>query len=307
MSALIEIREKLQDTEAAVARAERSLAKNPDSISASLAVKSVLKRKKQLVEEFSEIANEKVLDVCSYRIFSESKDSIKIMSFANALHNFQAMFTTVVDAIKHGPKERSRPDADVVAQTAFDFGYCFSGSAGIVMTMPDDLLLIGESDFEKSIGAIFEMARAGSSEQIAKHAKRLGVASIRKLYRWTNDLLLAGAGADIQWKKGKEVRHQLFIQTPQLEELRDAISQTSEEDEQIVEMSGELVGLDVDTKRFHMKIEGADDIKGGVSPIIGTKQTLELPKHYTADVLVKRKIYYATEREDVAHFLLKLK
>jgi hypothetical protein len=307
MSALVEIREKLQDTEAAVARAERSLAKNPNSTSAAIAIKSVLKRKEQLVEEFSEIAKENVLDVCSYRIFSENQDTIKVVSFANALHNFQAMFTTVVDAIKNGPKERARPDAAMVAQTAFDFGYCFSGSAGIVMTMPDELVLLGESDFEKSITAIFEMARARTSDQIAAHAKRLGVASIRKLYRWTNDLLLAGAGADIKWKKGKENEYQLFIQTPQLEGLRDAISQTSEEIETIVEMSGELVGLDVDTKRFHMKVEGPDDIKGGVSPIIGTRKTLEVPKHYTAEVQVKRKIYYATDKEDVAYFLLNLR
>jgi len=66
-------------------------------------------------------------------------------------------------------------------------------------------------------------------------------------------------------------------------------------------------GLDVDTKKFHMKMEGGTDIKGDVAPLIGTKQTLELLKRYAADMLVKRKIYYATEKEDVSYFLLKLK
>jgi hypothetical protein len=307
MSALIEIREKLQDTEAAMARAERSLAQNPNSPTAALTIESIFKRKEQLVKEFSEIAKETALDVCSFRIFSENNDTIKIVSFANALYNFQTLFTTVVDAIKNGPKERAKPDAATIAQTAFDFGYCFSGSAGIVMTMPDELMLFGENDFETSIIAIFEMANASKSEQIAHFAKRLGIASIRKLYRWTHDQLQAGTGADIQWIKGSETKFKLFIQVPQLETLKTVIDETSDEKEDIVELAGQLVGLDVDTKKFHMKIEGGDDIKGDVAPIIGTKHTLELPKRYTADVLVKRKIYYATEKEDVSYFLLKLK
>lgn len=307
MSALIEIRQKLQDTEAAIARAERSLAKNPGSETAGLTIDSILKRKQQLIDEFSEIAKENVLDVCSYRIFSESGDSIKILSFSNALYNFQSLFTTVVDAIKNGPKERAKLDAAIVAQTSFDFGYCFSGSAGIVMTMPDELVLFGENDFEASISAIFDMANANRPEQIAHFAKRLGAASIRKLYRWTSDQLLAGTGADIQWKKGKETKFKLFIQVPQLEALKSIIDQTSDEKEEIVELAGQLVGLDVATRKFHMKIEGGDDIKGDVAPIIGTKHTLELPRRYVAEVLVKRTIYYATEKEDVSYFLLNLK
>ena len=306
MSALTEIREKIQDTEAAIARAEHSLAKNPDSPATSSMMESVLKRKDQLLEEFAEIAKIESLDVCSYRVFSENTESIKIISFANALFNFQSLFTTVVDAIKNGPKERANPDAVVIAQTSFDFGYCFSGSAGIVMTMPDELMLF-ENDFERSITAIFEMANAEKPEQIALFAKRLGIATIRKLYRWTNDHLQAGTGADIKWSKGNTSKYKLFIQVPQLENLRAVIDQTSDEKEEIVELSGELVGLDVDTRKFHMKIEGGADIKGNVSPIIGTKHTLELPKRYSADVQIKRKIYYATEKEDASYFLLKLK
>lgn len=307
MSALIDIRYKLQDTEAEIVRAERSLAKHPKSVTAVLTMESILKRKEQLVKEFEEIANENVLDVCSYRVFSEIEDSIKIVSFSNALYNFQTLFTTVVDAVKNGPKERAKPDAALVAQTAFDFGYCFSGSAGVVMTMPDELLLFGENDFDTAISSIFEMAQSKTPETIALFAKRFGVASIRKLYRWMNDHLQAGTGADIQWKKGQETKFKLFIQLPQLEVLKNIIDSSSDEKEDVLELSGELVGLDVDTKRFHMKVEGGDDIKGDVAPIIGTKKTLELPKHYTADVLVKRKIYYATEKEEVSYFLLKLK
>jgi len=111
--------------------------------------------------------------------------------------------------------------------------------------MPDELLLFGENDFETSINAIFDVAKANKPEQIALFVKRLGIASIRKLYRWTSDQLQAGTGADIEWKKGKEAKFKLYIQVSQLENLRTVIDQTSDEKEEILEPTGELVGLAV--------------------------------------------------------------
>lgn len=307
MNALFELQEKIQDTEAAIARAEESFAKNPGSQSAALTFRSILSRKRKLESEFDEIAKRNALDVCSYRMFSESDDQIKVQWFASALFDFQTLFSTVVDGIKNGPKERARIDPVTAAQTAFDFGYCFSGSAGIVMTMPGELVLLGETDFQKSIATIFEMAEAHTSEQIASFAKRIGIASVRKFYRWTGSHVNGGAGADIQWRKNGNVMLKLFAQVPRLQELRQVIEHSSEQTEDVIELTGELVGLDVDTKKFHMKLPEAGDIKGEVSPIIGTKQTVEVPKRYTIEVLVKKQIHYATEKEDTSYLLLRFK
>jgi hypothetical protein len=133
------------------------------------------------------------------------------------------------------------------------------------------------------------------------------VASVRKMYSWVSDHVLAGTGADIQWKSDKETSLKAFIQLPQFQELRNAIAETSEESEETIEISGTLVGLDVDTRRFHARVEGAEDIKGELSPAIGTKQTLEVPKDYKMDVLMKRKVRFSTETEEVFYFLLKIR
>jgi hypothetical protein len=307
MSALFEIIEKIQDTEAALAMAERAVARNPRSETLAITAKSIQKRRENLEGEFSEIVKHQKLDVCSYRIFSETQDNIKIASLANALHDFQSLFTTVFDALKNGPKDRARVDAATAAYSAFDFGYCFSGSAGIVMTMPQEMVLIGDSDLDRTITEIFEMAKATKPEQLKSHAKRLGLASVRKVYQWVTDHLQAGAGADIQWKKNNDLSQRIFIQVPQLEALQKSILDTSEETEIPIEVSGELVGFDSNSHWFHFKTEDGVVMKGGTSPKIGTIHTLEVPKRYTISALVKRKVHYATEQEDVSYFLLEVK
>jgi hypothetical protein len=151
------------------------------------------------------------------------------------------------------------------------------------------------------------MAGATKSEEVAEQAKRVGVASVRKMYRWVGNHVHAAAGADIEWKKGRQSKFRLFAQVPQLQALQAAIEATSEETEETVEMRGTLVGLDVETRKFHMKFPEGEDVKGEMSPAIGTKHTLELPKDYTATVLVKRKIRYSTETEEASYFLLDIK
>lgn len=304
MSALFEIIEKIQDTEAALAMAERAIARSPHSETLAITVKSIQKRRESLESQFTEIAKAQRLDVCSYRIFSETQDNIKISSLANALHDFQSLFTTVFDALKNGPKERAKTDAATTANSAFDFGYCFSGSAGIVMTMPAELVLVGESALDNTIIEIFEMANTTTPDQLRIHAKRLGLASVRKVYQWVTNHLQAGAGADIQWKKNNDLKLKLFIQVPQLEALQKSILETSDETEDPIEVSGELVGFDANLHRFHFKTEDGVDMRGETSPKLGTTHTLEVPKHYKITALVKRKIYYATEKEDVTYYLV---
>jgi hypothetical protein len=304
MSALLDIQEKIEDTEAALRKAEKALVEHPESSTASVALKSIMKRKQLLAEEFSENARDAALDVCRYRIFSETGDSVKVASLAAVLSDFQSLYTTVFDAIQNGPKLRAKIDAVIAKKTSFDFGYSFTGSVGIVMTVPSDLVLIGETDFDRTARAIFEMASATNSEQIAAYAKKLGVASIRKLFRWARNHSASMTGADIEWKKGHETVSKCFVQAPELALLAEVIEQTSEEVSETVDITGTLVGLDVTMRRFHMTFPDAPDIKGEIAPIIGTKKTLEIPKIYTVSLLKKTRVNLATENEETEYILL---
>jgi hypothetical protein len=305
MSKLLEILEQIQDSEAALSALEKSSTEIRASRSFLLNLKSVQKRKDLLEEQFLQLTDETGVSVCSYRLFPKEKGQIKVSRIASALEDFQSWFTVVFDAIQtRQPKERARIDADIASASAFDFAYSFQGSVGIVLTMPNEKLLIGETNLDHSFNAMSRMAKSVSTEQVAEFAKTYGIAAVRKMYRWADDLARGGLGVDIKWRRGADIDSSLFAEAQELEVLKTAIESSSEEKVSTVEFTGKLVGLDVTLKRFHMETDDREDIKGSIAPIIGTQHTLEIPHRYKITVQVKRKIHYATEREDVSYFLL---
>jgi hypothetical protein len=229
-----------------------------------------------------------------------------ISAVARTLTDFQEWLTTIYDALKNGPKERDRRDAEAISTTRLNFAYSYAGSVGVVMTMPAEQLLIGETNLDKAIGTIFKLAKAKSTDEVAVFAKNLGPATIRRMYRWVTDHLEAGVGADIEWRRNQNVKSNLLIQQPELRELQNTIGATSEETETTIEIAGVLIGADIERRTFHLRIEGDEDISGAMSPLISTKVTLELGKRYTATVLRKTKTIYVTEKDEITHFLLKI-
>jgi hypothetical protein len=306
MSALAEIIEQMQDTESAMAHLEKSLSAAPKSESLRLQMQSVLKRREQLEEEFNQVSHQAHLDVCSYRLLRQ-KEGMKLLAVTGALQSFQTLFTTVVDALRDGPKQRARFDAGLVEQTAFEYGYSFKGSIGFVLTMPNERLLFGASDFDKAMEAIFEMAKTNRPDALVAYAKKYGLASIRKLYLWIVNHTQAESSAQIDWRRENDVKLSVFIATAEFQALQATIESNSEESEESLEITGRLVGVDVALRRFHMEVPDAEDIKGSVSPALGTRKTIEVPHQYTASLLKKTRIFYATEKEEVEYLLLDLR
>ena len=305
MSELAELQEKLQDTSAALARAERALADQPGLPSVLATLKSLQKRQHDLEEDFLSQAARLQIDVCSYRLFSESgRPSVRWL--ATALTDFQSLFSLVYDSLKHGPKQRGRLSADAAQETEFGFAYTFPGSVGVVMTLPNDALLLGETKLDEAILTIAEMTKLKTSDQLSVYAKKLGLPPIRAIYRWASDLIEADLGADVEWRRRDTVRASLFLQRPELETLKQAIEHTSEKAEEEFDVVGDLVGVDVTGRSFHMKIPDREDIRGSFRDAISSQHTVEVPKRYKAKIRKTTTVYYATEEESVVHFLVRL-
>jgi hypothetical protein len=308
MSALLEVVEKLQDTEAALAALNRAALENPSAPSIVLTQSSLMKRRRTLEQQFSHVAALNELDVCNYRLLPEtSAANPPILDLANALRHFQTWFTIVYDALKGGPKQRTRVAPEITAETSMHFGYSYSGSIGFILTMPNERLLVGGTDLDKAMESVLEMAKAESSDQIAYFSKQFGPAAIRQMFRWTNDHIAGAMGADIEWRRDATVKARLFAEIPHLENLKKAISETSDEFEETITLRGSLVGLDTARHSFHMKFPDGSEIRGGASEAIGTpSKTVELPVDYTATIRKLTKINYATDSDVVSYFLLLL-
>ncbi len=160
MSAFLDLRNLLQETSATLERLEREIAKSPRDWGLAITADFLRRRQTDLEGEFAAIANLNLLDVCDYRLIPSDNGDYPIISVTRALASFQELVTTVFDAFKTQPKVRARFTADVVAASTLSFGYAYPGSLGFVLTMPNERLLLGESDLDRAIQTIFEMAKS---------------------------------------------------------------------------------------------------------------------------------------------------
>jgi hypothetical protein len=305
MSALLEIRDKLRDTHEAVARLETALAENKEDAGLGLMLESLLQRQKSLESAFLDAAYRNQVEVCTYRLIKE-QDNFPVVALGDTLKGFQTWLTTIFDAIRTGPKEKIHPSAETVQQTTLDFGYVFAGSLGLVFTIPNERLLVGETDLDQAIDAMFRMIHSQKQEELAYFAHVYGVSAIRRMYDWANTHARYAISAEIKWRRKEEIRKELLLQVPEAEHLCSLIDSASETEGEEITLIGQLVGGDTATNTFHLKFPDSPDIKGRISEAFSYSGDLILDRNYSANLLVTKTIHYAMDREDVDYWLLGL-
>jgi transcriptional regulator with XRE-family HTH domain len=309
MNKLLDIAEKLQDTQATISKAENALLEKQPTPSVLLALESLRKRQENLEIQFEKASLNRHLDVCDYRLFCDTTEAEQptLRGFTKTLFDFQNLFSQVYAAIKtNAPRLTTRLSAEIAQETDFGVNYTYTGSLGVVLTLPNERLLFGASDIDESIKTVFELVKLENTDRIAEYAKKLGVATIRALYDWTSDQVNSGLGSQIQWKRGDDVRFETFVQFPELAKLKDAIESTS--DEEITELSlfGTLVGIDIPTRSFHLSFEAGDDIRGNFSDELAQFR-FELPKVCKAKIIKTKTVRYSTDKETIQYLLTELK
>jgi len=309
VSRLLEIREQLQDTQAALSQLDRALAEQAldrPSLALQTTAASLKRRRRELEAAFVREANQRGMDVCTYRLFSEQLQPT-VAAVAGTMGHFQKLVSVVYTAIKHGKRERQRIPEDVALETSFEFGYSFAGSVGLVFTLPNDRFIADiESRLDQSFETIIQMLDADSPEALLAFSHKYGVAPLRALFAWTDQHVGGGVGAGIDWQRNQEVRLSRVAQLRELEALRDMIGATSEENRTRQQYRGVLLGADSDPKRFHFKPDSGQEIRGSYETAINPALHPEMFKRYIADIERVETIHLATEEEDVKYFLHEL-
>lgn len=304
MSEFLDLRNLLQDTTATLERLEREIAKAPADWALVLTAESLRQRQTDLEKEFAALANINLLDVCDYRLIPPGNGEYSITSVTKTLSAFQDLVTTIFDAFKTAPKIRARVSADIVAASTMSFGYSYAGSLGFVLTMPNDRLLIAESELDRAIQTIFEMAKAERPEQLLAYVARVGVAGIRRLYAWSHSHAEYGLSADIRWRRQETDRARVVVQNQELTRLTEIIDKASEEEIEQVRLDGTLEGGDQQTRRFHMSFPEAEDVMGQMGEAFAiAPEALVLGRRYRAE-LVKRTVISLSTDEQATHWEL---
>ena len=129
---------------------------------------------------------------------------------------------------------------------------------------------------------------------------------MRALYRWALDHVNSGLGADIDWRRGEDVRAKMFMQPVEFTELRNILDETGEEHIEEITLTGDLVAVSVSARTFQMKFESGEDIRGKFEDAISERHTVELPKRYKVRLTKTSRIIYSYEEDDESYFLLSL-
>jgi hypothetical protein len=305
MPDLLDIQEKLQDTSAAIARAQRALAQNPSIPSVAANLRSLEKRWGDLEQNFRAVADRLELDVCHYRILFEDRPTLT--GLASIWTDFQTLFSLVYDALKNGPKLIARLAPDVVSETSLGFAYSYPGSVGVVLTLNNERLLLGGTLLDDALRSTDKVIHASDSKGLAELSRKLGAPPIRAAYRWADDQLRLGMSSHIEWHRREELRSSFLVQRSELEHFRIIADETSPEETEEITVDGQLVGADVATHTFHIELQDGSPVRGKCAPeIISETHSVELPQNYRVTLLRTTKIRFSTEEPEVSWQLTQL-
>jgi hypothetical protein len=302
MSRLEELQKDLQRASAAVVHAERTLAANPNVPSVAATLRTIQKRRENLEQQFIAVAAEHGLDVCGYRIELNEKPAT-ISGLTAVLSAFQKVFTSVYDALVRGPKLTAKVGAETIAATELGFAYTYPGSVGVMMTLANARLLVGDTKVDEAMGQTFELLNVRDKDQVEAMTEIVGLPAVRLAHQWATENAKAGFGADITWMRDDSVKKELHLQKQEIAEVAWSIRHATAKEEIVV--VGELLDVALSSRTFQMQLDDKV-IQGEFKDAINAQHPAQLPKTYRATLNVMRKIVIEDGKEEVTYFLVRL-
>jgi hypothetical protein len=307
MNDLATIREKLELTNEAMARLNQMLMNAPDSPGLIANMNTLRINHFKLEKEFEDTAKRIGVEVCSYRLFPEGTERQSIVGIGKALLNFQSLFSSVYSAVEREESESRSGSSD---ETLLDFAYTFPGSVGVALTIPSQVNLFGNYFYE-TVTMLSSMTKAQNINELKSLSARVGIGTMKTMYKWADDLTHAGFGVDIQWKGPRESYPRLYIQKPELASLKAVMRATSDETQEEFTKRGILQGIDMPNHSFHFEYKDETgkkrDIHGKFTDAISAMKPVKVPSPYTVQIQKNTRVFYSTDEEDTKYLLLGIK
>jgi hypothetical protein len=202
MSAMLELQERLQNTNALIARYENAIT-NPDSSgqAKSLAanVRALQTLQRRLEAEYLELAAIQELEVYRYRIIQEAEEAPTLAGIADAWAKFQEFFGAVCFSLTKAQPTLGKKPPSSVQVPQIGYGYCFQGSVGVVVTIPKkpiDVALYATSPVDEASGIVFDLIE---SKDIQRIGRLLGPEPLEAMNSWIDTHVQHHFGVGLEW------------------------------------------------------------------------------------------------------------
>jgi hypothetical protein len=272
-----------------------AIATDESSFATELSLRSLESRREYLNSELSEMSREGLVDVCDYKIIPEGLHSYAIAAVTTALHDFQDIVSIVYAALASGPRRSAKIGADIAQKTEFDFGFAYSGSLGVVLTIPNDRLLGVESELDRAVSEVFSLLRIRDSAGVSDASRRLGVPVVKRLHHWTKTHSQYGMSADIRWTREEHVRDHVVAQSREMELIYRLIEESGDKTTDTVELVGELVAWSVPRRTFVLTFPDSPPISGHWSKTFNGRAQRTVPSRYRASLTKETLVRYGDE------------
>jgi hypothetical protein len=284
--------EHLNGLEASIARAVRSVEGQPLSPSAKLTISSLERRRDELKEVLEALAAERLVDICDYRVLPNELHRYPVKAIGKSLTRWQDVVTAFFASVRDKKaRTKAQYSDETEAAATLNFGYAYQGSLGLVMYVPNEQLMLTETDLDIAVDAIMRLSESENVGQVQRIAKAFGKAAVKSFFDWSKAHTDAGFSADIKWQRGDEIKFERVMQPADLERVQSIIKTADTREDHTDVYDGVLVALDVKQGAFKMSFPDPDlsDIRGKFDEHFDWKKKHHVPARY--DALLRRIVY----------------
>jgi hypothetical protein len=297
MTRLPDILNDLADTDAVSGELRSLAAERPQDEIIAINLGAVAKRRRDLERELDAELRHRQFDLVQYRIEQYEGGVCPASAVARAILLFQSLVTSIFDAIRTAPKHRYHPSNENIRLSTMTFAAAPADSVVISFSIPNDRLLILQSDLDLTFELLFNLLAARSKTMFRQIAERVGIASVSMAHSWAENAVQFGLNTAITWRKtGDEGRSAALSHSDALL-LKTAIEGTGDEHVDQIDCDCELLGIDEAASTFRIRNADGEAIDGDLADGFPRGESWTTRRWYTATLTRATQIRYANGAE----------
>jgi hypothetical protein len=267
---------------------------------------AIKRRRHDLERELHDLLKRQQLDLIRYKIARSGGGPCPASGVARSIWSFQELLTSVFEAVRSRGNQSPRQSEDSGELSALVFASAERGSVVVSLSIPNERLLLVQSDLDVSLQLVFDVLQIPTSGGLRGIAKRVGFRSTAALYLWAENSVEHGLEISIHWQKTVERGRAASLSLNEALLLKTTIEAAHDDVAETIELDCQLLNLDSLTGTFLLETADGRQITGGLADEFPRSPRPTLNRRYRATLMRVVRQSYATGEQSAAWILHKL-